>query len=82
MHLDPNPTYRKVIPPWYDSDPVCGLLLLFTAVIFLFGLAGISVARSTPQYNDYTWLPILLCALCLLAGISVLVRLVRRHATN
>ena len=27
MRLDPNPMFRRIITPWYDSNPACWILL-------------------------------------------------------
>lgn len=82
MHLDQSPTYRKAIIPWYDSDPACMILIAFTAVVFLFGLAGIAVAHNNPQFGGFIWVPALASALSLAAGSSALVRLIGRHSNR
>ena len=79
MRLDPNPLFRRIIMPWYDSLTMCWAVLVAMVAFSLFSLAGISVARQIPEYNRYQWLPWLLLILCLFVGASICVRLVRRY---
>ncbi|MBI5062096.1 MAG: hypothetical protein HZB87_01090 [Desulfatitalea sp.] len=51
MRLDPNPMFRRVITPWYDSNAACWILLVAMGVVALFSWAGIAAARSTPEYS-------------------------------
>lgn len=78
-YIDENPLFRRVIIPWYDSDPACVLLIGFMGLVFGFALIGLSVVRETPAYHGYVGVPL---ALLLLSGyliISVTFRLIRRH---
>lgn len=79
MRLDPNPLFRRIIMPWYDSTPLCWCLLVAMVVLALFSLAGIAVARENPAYHGYAWVPWSLMVLSLYVGLSVAVRLIRRH---
>ena len=79
MRLDPNPLFRRIIMPWYDSPPICWGLLLTMVALMLFSLAGIAVAREDPGYQRYVWVPEVLFGLCLFVGCSVAVRMLRRH---
>ncbi len=76
---DENPLFRKVVPPWYDSNWLCWIVLIAMAVMVLFSWAGIVVACSRPEYHAHTWMPVLLLVLSLLVGGSVVYRLVHRH---
>jgi hypothetical protein len=67
MRLDPNPLFRRVITPWYDSNMVCGILLLAMAVIIIFSSVGIAAAREYAAYHAYVWVPSTLLALSVTA---------------
>jgi hypothetical protein len=79
MRLDPNPSFRKIIAPWYDSDALCYAVIALMLVVFFFGLAGISVARSQPSFSGHIWVPLLLSALSLWVIVTTFLRLVRRR---
>lgn len=79
MHLNDTPVFRKIIVPWYDAEAVCLLTLLFMDTVFLFGMAGIAVAREIPEYHGYIWVPFVLVVLSLSVILSVVIRLVRRY---
>lgn len=79
MRLDPNPSFRKIIAPWYDSDALCYAVLVLMLVVFLFSMAGISVARSHPSFSNHLWVPLLLSALSLWVLVTTFLRLVRRR---
>jgi hypothetical protein len=79
MQLDPNPSFRRVIPPWYDTDAFCYVLILLMAAVLLFSLVGVSVAWESPEFQGHLWLPALLSVLSLSVLISIFLRLLRRH---
>ena len=79
MKIDPNPLFRKVIAPWYDSNSACWILLVAMLAIALFSGVGISVARSRPDYHHHLWVPVTLLLLSLIAVGSVVYRLIKRH---
>jgi hypothetical protein len=78
MRLDPNPMFRRIITPWYDSNLACWILLAIMLLVALFSWAGIAAARHVPLYNHHAWVPILILFLSLFVGISVGYRLFRR----
>jgi hypothetical protein len=78
MRLDPNPLFRRIMMPWYDSTPLCWLLLLIMVALALFSWAGIWVAGEDPAYEKAAWVPWTLLALTLFVGLSVLRRLISR----
>ncbi len=78
MKLGQTPVFRKAIIPWYDSDAVCIGLILFAVAVILFAVAGISVAKDTPAYAGYIWVPVLLAVLAAAVLVSTGSRLVRR----
>ena len=82
MPSDKSPVFRKAIIPWYYSKTVCWITIAFMLFVFLFGLAGISVAREHEQYNSYMWVPIILVVSS--GGVIVfnIIRLIRRYTSN
>jgi lipopolysaccharide export LptBFGC system permease protein LptF len=79
MQLDPNPSFRRVIPPWYDADALCWAVLVLMLVVVLFALAGVSVALSHPAFSGRLWLPLLLAAMSFSVLASTALRLYRRR---
>jgi predicted Na+-dependent transporter len=80
MRLDPNPLFRRVIMPWYDSTPVCWTLLVCMVALVLFSIVGIVVALEDPAYRKYQVVPWGLAILSFLVGLSISMRLIdRRH---
>ncbi len=79
MQLDPNPLYRKVIIPWYDSEPACFFVIVFMFLIFLFGMVGISVANETHPYQLYVWVPAFLVIMSVWVIVSTTIRLIKRY---
>ena len=77
-----SPVFRKAIFPWYRSKTAYGITIAFMLLVFLFCLAGISVARTNTQFNGYIWVPIVLVVLS--GGIILfnILRLIRRHAAK
>ena len=82
MPSEKSPVFRKAIIPWYHSKTVCGITIAFMLFVFLFGLAGISVAREQEQYNGYIWVPIVLVVLSGAIVVLNIIRLIRRHASR
>ena len=78
MRLDPNPLFRRVIMPWYDSPSVCWVSLLAMAVLLFFSVTGIVVAENNPDYNRFVFVPIVLLVLSGLMIISLSSRMIRR----
>jgi hypothetical protein len=79
MPPDKNPVFRKPVIPWYRSRAVYGFSIAFMLLVFMFGLAGISVAREHEQYYGYIWLPVLLVILSGGLIVSTGIRLIRRY---
>jgi hypothetical protein len=80
MRLDPNPLFRRVITPWYDSNSLCGILLLAMLVVIIFSVVGIVAAREYTSYYGYIWVPTTLLVLSLFVFLSVTVRLIYRNS--
>ena len=78
MQIDKNPVYRKVIIPWYDSETICFIMIIFLIFVCSFSIAGVSVAINHAAYQEYAWLPILLTSLSTYALISASTRLILR----
>ncbi len=79
MQLDPNPSFRRVIPPWYDTDAVCFAVILVMGFVALFAAAGVFVALERPEFAGHLWLPLLLGAMSLSVLMSTIMRLYRRR---
>jgi hypothetical protein len=79
IQLDPNPVFRKVIAPWYDSETLCFIVIVFMAAVILFGIMGISVARENAEYNHYIWVPVFLIVMSSWVIVSTIIRLVKRY---
>ena len=79
MRLDPNPLFRRVIMPWYDSTPVCWMLLAAMVGLSFFSITGIMVAHDTPEYNRFIWVPWVLLSLSVIMGLSVAWRMIQRR---
>ncbi|MGD8369709.1 MAG: hypothetical protein PVG78_18875 [Desulfobacterales bacterium] len=79
MQLDPNPSFRRVIPPWYDTDLLCYAAILLMLAVFFFGIVGVTVSREAAEYQGHLWLPLLLSAMSLWVIASIALRLIRRH---
>jgi hypothetical protein len=82
MQLDPNPTFRKPITPWYDSNFSCWALIAFLIVVLVFALNGFLVALYTPQFSAHLWFPLFLGGLSLLLIVKIFLRLHRRAKNN
>ncbi len=74
MRSHKNPSFRKVVIPWYDSDLFCLIISIFAAHVFYFSTIGISIALEHPQYEGYCWVPI---TLTFLSGILLVTNLFR-----
>lgn len=74
MKLDKNPSFRKMVTPWHDSDLFCLVISIFAGHVFYFSNVGISVALEHHQYERYCWVPI---TLMVLSGILLVTNLFR-----
>lgn len=79
MKLDDSPVFRKKIVPWYDSEPVCLVMIMLMDAVYLFSAAGVTVARTTPEYGHHIWVPALLMLLSGGVIISTTFRLISRY---
>ena len=82
MRLDPNPSFRKVIVPWYDSETICVALMALMIFVFLFSLIGISLAADQAAYRPHVWIPTTLLFLSAFVIVSLLLRLIRKFAAR
>ena len=80
LNSDDSPIFRKVILPWYDTDAVCVLAVVFMLAVFGFSLAGLSVASEMPDAGKYAWVPFVLLVLSAVGAAAISMRLLRRHA--
>ncbi len=81
MELETHQVYKKVITPWWDSNPACWILIGFLSLVLIFSLAGITVAVTTQAFQTYVWFPSMLALVCLVLIIKILVRMIRRSKT-
>ena len=70
--------FRKAFIPWYDTESVMMLTLIFAVVVLLFSITGVAAALDTPGYHAIIWVPSLLGILSLIITMSTLIRLIRR----
>ena len=82
MLSEKSPVFRKPIISWYQSKTAYSLTIAFMLVVFLVGLAGISVTRDFEAYNGYIWLPALLVILSGCLIITNIMRLIRRYTSK
>ena len=73
------PLFRKVVVPWYDSDAACYIVIVAMIGVIVFGIGGISVARTHAVYREHIWIPILLIVIAGAVLVSTAVRLIRRY---
>ncbi len=71
--------FRKAFIPWYDTEPVMLLTLVFAVGVLLFSITGIAAGLDTPRYHGFIWVPCLVGGLALIVTISTLIRLIRRE---
>ncbi|MDM8515824.1 hypothetical protein QUF76_06460 [Desulfobacterales bacterium HSG16] len=76
---DENPVFRKAFIPWYDSETICLVFIMFLFTVALFAAAGISVAMPSPDFHTYIWLPVLLLSLSSFVILSITIRLIKRY---
>jgi ABC-type sulfate transport system permease component len=74
MDSNRTPSFRKIILPWYCSTLFYGIVLVFSAVIVIFGVTGVFVAKNQPEYEPLYLFPLILS---LLGGALFLVNLKR-----
>ena len=79
MRIDHNPIHRKAIVPWYDSETACAVIIVFMALVLLFGISGILVSREMAAYREFGWVAGLLTGLSGWVIVSISLRLVFRH---
>lgn len=80
MRLDPNPMFRKIIVPWYDSEAACLIMIVSMFIVLLFAFAGISVSRENFEYHERIWVPMLLLVMSGAVIVSTIIRLTKRYA--
>jgi len=82
MPFAKSPVFRKAIIPWHHSKIAYAITIFFMLIVFLFGLAGISVARKNIAFNDYIWVPIVLVVLSGGVIFFNILRLIKRRAAR
>jgi len=82
MSIDQHVVHRKVFSPWYDTDSVCVAALMFTVLVGVFCLAGISVCDENAAFQNYIWIPVLLMVLSGILFVSIFIRLAKRYVVR
>ena len=77
-----DPVFRKAVIPWYRSGKIYVFAIIFMLIVFLFGIAGISVAREFEAYSGYVWVPALLVVMSAIMIVSTTFRLIKRYTTR
>ena len=80
MPADKNPVFRKVIIPWYKSTSAYIIMIVLMLFVFLFALAGVSVAREYAEYQGYVWVPAVLLVMSVAIIITTTARLIKRYS--
>jgi hypothetical protein len=79
MPFQSKPMFRKVIYPFYESETACIIIITVTLILIIFSMAGISVAREEPKFNDYVWVPVTLLIMSLAILIPAAIRLTKQY---
>ena len=82
MPDDSSPVFRKAITPWYQSKLSYVIFIIVMLAIFLFGIAGLGVAREVAAYRGFAWIPILLMVLSGALAITAAIRLIQRSGAK
>lgn len=77
MRLDPNPIFRKIITPWYDSPLICWVILAAMVIVIFFSITGIVAAFDYNDYKRFIKVPAALLLFSLILVLSVSLRLLR-----
>lgn len=77
-----DPVFRKAVIPWYRSSKIYIFAIVFMLLVFLFGIAGISVAQDIEAYRSYIWVPALLVAMSAFMIVTITYRLIKRYITR
>ena len=73
-----KPVNRRVISPWYDSQPLCIGIIAMMLGVFVFACVGISVVGSQTTWKTYLWVPIILAGLSFWVLFTISVRVVKK----
>lgn len=79
MPADKNPVFRKAVIPWYNSTTAYVIVVLFMLLVFIFAIAGITVARENPAYQQFIWVPAVLLAMSIAVMATTIIRLIKRY---
>ncbi len=74
MNAIRTPSFRKIIVPWYSSTIFYGIVLVASAMVLVFAITGIFIAKSQPEYKLFYRFPLVLS---LLGGILFVINLKR-----
>lgn len=79
MRKESDGIFREAALPWYDSDKLCLIIMVFMALVNFFGWAGLSTAFSKPEWKGYWHLPVILLVASSFVFLSVIRRIIVRH---
>lgn len=82
MRPDQHVVHRKVFAPWYDTEAMCVVTILFSFLVSLFCFAGISVCSETGDFQDHVWLPFVLLLMSGGLVVSIMIRLIKRYISR
>ena len=63
MNSNRAPSFRKIILPWYCSTLFYGIIVVFSAVVAIFGVTGVFVVKTQPEYAPFYLFPLILSLL-------------------
>ncbi|PID78341.1 MAG: hypothetical protein CSB21_00690 [Deltaproteobacteria bacterium] len=72
----------RIIPPWYDSDLLCIILINFSVIIFSFGISGVFIALGREESYIFLKIPLIMTILSFYLCFSVSLRLLKRRKVN
>ena len=78
MQIDTYPVFKKPYTPWYDSNAICVLIILFLLAVCGFSVVGIELAIDTSEFEGHVGLPVTLLLLSASVIISTAIRLFLR----
>lgn len=82
MKFEKHPFFRKVITPWYDSDPLCWTVAALSFVVFAFSIVGVKVSIQAEGCLGYIWFPLLLGTLSFFLFLKIVIRVTKRRKAH
>lgn len=82
MPEDRQPVFRRTIPPWYDSEVACLVMLICMLLVFWFGMIGMVTVRENAEYQDHLGVPLAIVLMSSGVIISITIRLILRYTAR